>query len=108
VNINLREICALFAMHAIVSSESYDIEIADDVANEIAEESIRIADAIASKLQEDKYEEEEDDRETHTCCKPTARRRKCTVPADRRRGGKWYCHIHDPQGNNQRRKGGAS
>lgn len=35
---------------------------------------------------------------SHRCCKRTASRQPCTLEADRERNGRWYCHVHDPQG----------
>lgn len=32
------------------------------------------------------------------CCCLTAKRRPCPIGADRERDGKFYCHVHDPNG----------
>ena len=32
------------------------------------------------------------------CCCKTSKWEDCKVQADRQRGDKWYCHIHDPIG----------
>jgi len=38
------------------------------------------------------------------CCVPKTNGKPCSIPADRERNGFLYCHLHDPEGNNQRRK----
>ncbi len=35
---------------------------------------------------------------THPCCVPTTKGGACGIPADREIDGKWYCHVHDPNG----------
>lgn len=45
---------------------------------------------------------------TRQCCALTRKKRPCTINADRCRGGKWYCHLHDEQGLYQRQKRGEA
>lgn len=35
---------------------------------------------------------------THPCCTPTSKGGACGIPADREIDGKWFCHVHDPNG----------
>ena len=32
------------------------------------------------------------------CSATTKGKDGCTIPADRVRGGSWFCHVHDPEG----------
>ena len=44
-----------------------------------------------------------DDRGNYLCCKKTARGRQCKVEATVEHLGKYYCHLHDPNGLHQAR-----
>ena len=35
------------------------------------------------------------------CCALTKKKMPCSINADREREGKWYCHVHDPEGTYQ-------
>jgi len=41
------------------------------------------------------------------CCEQTKKHRPCPIGADRQCGGKWYCHVHDPNGTFQHQQLGA-
>ena len=47
-------------------------------------------------------------KEHRQCCMPTKKGNRCSIEADRLRDGLWYCHLHDPFGNNQLRRQGES
>jgi hypothetical protein len=36
------------------------------------------------------------------CCCKTRQGKPCPITADRKRKGKWYCHVHDPFGKAQK------
>lgn len=38
------------------------------------------------------------DTNTRQCCTPTTKGGACGIPADRELDGRWYCHVHDPNG----------
>lgn len=98
---NKREIYTAIALYAIVSHESGD-------PDDIADEAVSLADAVIRRINQGADDNPPFEvAPTFTkCCVPTARGKPCRVGADRERNGKWYCHLHDPQGVNQRRMRG--
>ena len=42
------------------------------------------------------------------CCAMTKKHQPCTIGADRERAGKWYCHVHDPEGTYQKQVRGEN